>query len=424
MQVFNNIYNISSVNHLKNLREKHQINHYLTNIQADTFTSSKHNNSNIGLINFCGLAHPLKIDPLEKMFQELYEFNGNNVEFAKLSFRKVRDYLGLTDVFTKDLSIINLPQRDGTTALAESLWWSGDIGLDEEVLKTSTKDSILDSIRHEFEHYLQHEKMMRSEDIGIEKFIELDNQKELCKHSADLFEAQMTDERCMNDGEFLEWKNSIVDRDFWQNVIAKRGIIKSDTPESREALSYLNASLKYPNKHSYVELYHNLDGIPIKNPKYLMFIDQYRNAKIDFDYYTSILETNARNVGSEIKKQYQEFIYRKTGQNISTAKEKEPFNLEELTKIKRFDEIFEQKFGQYNLPENFKAFMHAVIGCDAHHNTTEINNKLLNADKDYILFQLNLYEGFLKKGQINMRSQEEIDRVNKFIQEYRLENAS
>ncbi|MDD3436393.1 MAG: hypothetical protein PHC64_04480 [Candidatus Gastranaerophilales bacterium] len=423
MQILNNIYNVGRVNYQNHLGQKYQINPCLTDIKTDTFMSSKHNNSNIGLVNFCGLAHPLKINSLEKMFQELYEFNGDNVEFAQLAFRKVRDYLGLADVFTKDLSIVDLSRPNASKrTIAKFFWFSGDMGLDEEALKTSSRASILGYIRHEFEHYLQNEKMMRSEDIGIERFIELDNQKALKAHKEALFEAQMPSKSCMSDEEFIEFKTSRIDRDFWGNVIAKRGVIKSGTPEADEALKYLDAHLSYPEDAPYIEYYNEFCDIPLKHPDYLMFIKPYRDEKNHYDYYTSILETNARNVENDIRKQYQEFVAKKTGQQSPTVEEKEPFNLQELIKIKRFDEIFEQKFGKYNLPENFKAYMYTLIGYDVHYDTSEINNKLLNLTREDILSKLDLYEIFLEKGQVNMRSQEELDCVNRFITEYRTEN--
>lgn len=425
MQVSNNIQSVNSFNYQNNLRQKYLTKTCIANIKTDSFTHSVYNNSNIGVINFCGLTPSLKINPLDKMFQELYEFNGDNVEFAKLAFRKVRNHLGLKDVFTKDLSIVDLDRpNESKRTIAKFLWFSGDLGLDEEALKTSKKADILGEIRHEFEHYLQHEKMMRSEDIGIEKFIEFDNNKTLKNHNEALFEAQMLGEEGINGEDFLKLKSELYDIDFWRQVVAKRGTIKSGTSEAEEALRCFDAERLYPDDAPYVEYYNDGCGVPLKNPDYLMFIKPYRNEKNNYEYYTSILETNARDAENAIKKQYQEFIASKTGQKLTAEEEKEPFNLKQLIKIKEFDEIFAQKFGKYNLPENFKAYLYTLIGCDVpHFDASGINNKFENSDKDYILNKLSLYKIFFEQGQVNMRSQDEVDRVNKFIEEYKMKNS-
>lgn len=426
MQVSNKIYNINrvSVNQIPNS----QVRCILTTPTTDIFVSSNQNKSNCiksNSINFCGLAKPVKTNSLEKIFQELYDFKGNNEDFAQLTFKRLKEHLGLKNVLTKDLVIEDIMPTAGRNNEGEFQWRTGEFSLNRSSLQGETKVSILGSIRHELEHYLQQEKIMRSEDIGIEKFLELDSQKELQKCKNDFFEAGISYSCLGSDEEFIKHVQSGASKDFWQNVIKKRGIIKSGSYESKKAFEYLKAHLEYPLDRDNAKAFLDFIEMPFKEPDYQLWVKDYKDEKSRYKYYTNLLETEAFKVEKNIQRKYLQFESKLTGKPFVISNEFEEFNKRRLNNFKCFENAFDQKISA-NLPENFRGFIYETLiqklvdEGKSSIKYKDIARQSMEIDRAFILEKINLYEYLLKNSKINMYSQEEIDAVNKFIQEYKV----
>lgn len=430
MQISNNIYK-SNNSPFKNLRENYQKT-YLPSFQTDTFIASKENKSNIKEVNFGGTIHHLKANPLERIFRELYEFNGDNIDFAQFAFNRLKKHLELDGVLPKNILVIDDP--DGKRAAAFR-WRTGEFIIDEKYCQESNKGSIINSIRHELEHYLQYEKIVRAKDIGPEKLIKLDAEKELEYYKGDFFEAQIPEEHLpeepyRSDANFIKVLSNAVDKKFWQKVRRKRGVIKPGTADAQRALRYLNAFLAYPRKDNYAQNFCRTHNITYTVPE--GFASMYKKHKYHYLYVTNPLEVDAYKVGNDIQEQYLEFESRTTGKPRSINKELievQRMDQIQLDAIKQFDEVFEEKFGEYNLPDDFKGYMYFhVMGNENSTNQDMLDiikaipQNMKKMEKPAILKLLKLYEFVLSEDVVRLRSQEEIDSVSKFIQKYRAAN--
>lgn len=386
--------------------------------------------SAVGLNRIIGTK---KSNSLGRIFQKLYDFKGDNVDFAQLAFNKIAKYLGLKSLLPKKIIVTDALNETGAATFR---WRTGEFTIDKTSCQEATKASILNSIRHELEHYLQYEKIIRAEGIGIEKISKLEAEKELKNYKGDFFEAHIPEEylpekRYRSDEGFINVINNAINKKFWQKVIKKRGIIKSGTSDAKKALEYLNAHLIYPRKNNYAQNYCKTINMPYEVPH--GFNSIYKKDKYHYQYVTNPLEVDARKTGKDIQEQYLDFESRITDNPRyidEEAVEVQRIDQLQLDSIKQFDDVFEQKFGKYNLPENFKGYMYFQALSKDSSSTQNILDAIKAApqnikemDKKSILPFLDLYEFILKRGDIRLRSQDEIDKVNRFIQEYRAENA-
>lgn len=366
---------------------------------------------------------------LEKLFQELYDFKGDNVDFAQLTFKRLKEHLGLAKVLSEELLISeNIDKITvGHNIVAQFSWLNGAFNINRETLQKQTKDEILASMRHELEHYLQYEKIIRAKNIGINKLMELFAKQQLKYMKEDYFEAGRTDNlKFIEDEEFVNMVKKQINRGFWVDVVKKRGTIKSRTSEAKEAEKNLNAVLDYPRN-----LNSTYAKSKIKNSSY-DFTKCYKNEKYDYDYSINPLETKANTKGREIQKKYLDFEYQITGNRRQVVEEHKEFSAKRYDAIEQFDKIFDDKFGRHNLPINFRSFVYDEVRAKIGYENPDLDilsklklapQKLSESYRGFILYISDLYMDLYKNGEINMRSQKEIDSVNKFIEEYKMRNS-
>lgn len=398
----------------------------------DIFIYSNSNKQNLvksfwGIIGLGGIIGTQKANSskhLEKIFKELYDFKGDNVDFAQLAFKKIKKHLGLNGALSIKMIVTDVPTD---TAAAAFDWRTGIFSIDKPYCQESTKDDILNSVRHELEHYLQYEGIIRTENIGLEKFLKLNAEKDLNGYKEDFFEARMPKEYYRTDEKFIDDTNKTIYKQFWQRVIKKRGIIKVGTPEAQQASKNLNASLIYPRKSDYVKNYCSRNNIPYEVPH--RFDSMYKTDKYHYQYITNPLEIGARHAGENLQEQYLDWKLKMTKIPHSINEELievQKFKQLQIDSMEQFENAFEKKFAGYTLPENFKGYMYfkAMIkdsesNPDILSNIKAIPQNMHEMDRGSILNSLELYEFMLQGGHVNLRSQEEIDNVTKFIQEYR-----
>lgn len=405
----------------------------LPKIPKDIFASSKPNKQSwvksffeiFGLDGIFGAKKTCSEQSLEKIFQELYDFQGDNVDFAQLTFKRLKEHLGLAKVLPKELSIsenidkITVGHKIG----AQFSWLNGSFNFNRETLQKQTKDEILASMRHELEHYLQYEKIVRAKNIGIDKLMELFAKQQLKYMKEDYFEAGCADNiKGIEDEVFINLVKKQINRDFWIDVVKKRGVIKPETTEAKEAENNLKAVLDYPRN-----LNHTYAQSKIKNSSY-DFTICYKNEKYDYDYSINPLETEANQKEREIQEKYLDFESQITGNRRQIVEEYKEFSAQRYEAIKQFDKIFDDKFGKHNLPINFRSFVYDVVRAkigDENPNLDILSKlklapqKLSESYRGFMLYISDLYTDLYKNGEINMRSQQEIDCVNKFIEEYK-----
>lgn len=408
-----------------------------THLPKDVFTSSVTNGQSLikHFLGAIGLGSTFKANEsksqkhLEKVLQELYNFKGDNVDFAQLTFKRLKEHFGLTKVLTKELSISeNIDNITvGYTIGAQFNWLNGAFNFNKGTLQKQTKDEILASMRHELEHYLQYEKIVRAENIGIDKLIELFATQQLKFMKEDYFEAGCTDKlKFIEDTAFINMIKKQIDKSFWVNVVKKRGVIKSGTPEAKEAENNLKAILAYPRN-----LNHSYAKSKIKNGSY-DFTRCYKNEKYDYNYSSNHLETEAKAKEQEIQGRYLDLEAHYTGHRRQIVEEYKDFSAQRYEAIKQFDKIFDDKFGQYNLPNNFRSFVYDEVRARIGEENPDLDilsklklapQKLSELDRKSVLNIIDIYVKLFKDGEINMRSQEQIEKVNKFIEEYKMGNS-
>lgn len=440
MKVSNNIQTVSKISNPPLITSQPSFKGY-THFPKDIFTSSMTKKQGLlkSFLGAIGLGSIIKANEaksqkeLEKIFQELYDFKGDNVDFAKLAFKKIKTYLGLEEILDKDLISRNIPTHPGCLPTSAGFdWRKCEFVINEEGCKSETKDSILCSISHELEHYLQYEKIMRFKKIGVDKFAELYAQFEMAIYKQDFFEANLN-ELLSKEGEeyLLNTMQGTINKEVWKDIVNKRGIIKSKSG-LQQAQQYLEAHFAYPNYDNYARNYLDYMKEPY-DTSYDFFKDLYKTEKAELKYYTNKLEMEAKKAGANIQDAYLKFVSKATGEPFIKNSDQEDFdklNIPRMTAIKDFDEIFEQKFGKYNLPENFKAFIYAQIKIECNLNAQDglsllklVPQRMKEIDKNFMLKRTQMYEYLLNEGIVNLRSQDEIDRFNRFIQEYKAEIA-
>lgn len=436
MEISNNIQTNFKTSNLPRITSRFSFKGY-THLPKDIFASSIPAKKGLikSFIGAIGLGSIIKANEakspkhLEKLFQELYDFKGDNVDFAQLTFKRLKEHFGLTKVLAKELSISeNIDKITvGHNIGAQFGWLNGSFNFNKETLQKRTKDQILASMRHELEHYLQYEKIVRAKNIGIDKLMGLFAKQQLKFMKEDYFEAGCADNlKFIKDEVFIDMVKKQINRNFWIDIVKKRGVIKSGTLEAMEAENNLNAVLNYPRNlnHSYVKS-------KIKNGLY-DFTKCYKHEKYDYKYAINHMETEANIKGREIQEKYLDFEAHHTGHRRQIVEEYKEFSAQRYGAIKQFDKTLDERFGKYNLPKNFRAFIYDEVRARIGDENPDLDilpklklapQKLSELDRKSVLNIIDIYSKLFKDGEINMRSQEEIEKVNKFIEGYKMENS-
>lgn len=401
------------------------------NVNLMDYTNHKYSNTNlIDDLSFTGGVNKLsviKIDPLHQLIKDLIDFKGDNLEFAKYSFNKIKKHFNFEDLIKNDLHLVNRCEDDTFGAQFNSK--TGEFQMDKTACLSLSKGEIASVLRHEFEHFLQHQRMFRHVDIGIGRYLKeevlsisnkLDSEAYILNQKIDPIERQ----ECIN-----KYSNNFEDinMDFWNKIISTKGALKKDSVEAKLAKKEFEKLSQYWQK-SYIDVNEIIgeEGLPL-----LQATKYYDKHKIGVqnDYWNNPIEIGARKAENNFLKQYLKISKESYIINKQITEDNEEFEC-----IQEFMNNINVRFKNNNLPDRFKAYIYDdstkkflkeqpknqdvyIIDCikTASKNVKELSDK--DAEINLLVFR-----NFIKEGDIRLYSQNETDNFLKFSEDLKIKS--
>jgi len=372
-------------------------------------------------LNFTGGINKISVvksNTLEPLLRDLIDFKGDNIEFAKHTFSKMKKYFGYEDVMVDNFKIVD-ECKSGIDGAAFNCR-SGDFEMDKESCLSLSRPEIVSVLGHEFEHFFQFDRMFRSEEIGIEKYLKEETLNIVNKVDSEFYVAgiEVTPEEKQKSID-IDKSIELMNMDFWNKIIRKKGIIKKGTLEAKQAKEELEALMSYKpylNMEKYTEApnFPKLQGT--------IYYDYHKIG--DYDYYwNNPMEIGARKA---------EKSWLDTYLNVS----KEPYtpspqivkNSDMYASIERFMGTIKEKFESNDLPNRFKADVYDEIVSELQEKNPKgmyVIDCIKEADKTLKTWTTDEVEEalldskyFIEKGYLRFDSPKETDDFMKYVNNF------
>jgi len=386
--------------------------------------SKKRENSAYSNMAFTGGIKPISIRKtknLKPLFQDLINFKGDNIEFTKYAFGRLKKHFGYEDLIPADINMVNKAEDKNWGAGFNNK--TGEFRMDRYTCLTLSRSELASVLRHEFEHLFQFERMFRTEDIGIEKVVKVEAQQIIKSIDSKFYIAGIkVDPRERDEFEINNYNLCLKDINmkFWNNIIHKKGIIKKDSVE---------AKLAHKEFEDFSNIKQFIDLTSVENePDFPMFqkTKYYDSHNIEslYNYVINPLEIGARKAEKSFLKSYLEFSKMPYTPNPQIIKDEEISSA-----IKMFMLIFDKKFEGKITPERFRAYIYDRIVTEfleEHSEKVTILDRIREVPrileswtdqefKDKLFY----FKYFVEKNYIRLNSQEEtenfINWANKFL---------
>lgn len=371
-----------------------------------------------GGINKLGISKPSSLDSL---IRSLIDFKGDNFEFAKHAFDKMKSHFGYEDLMHDNFRFVDT--CGGGDFEARFNWKSGEFQMDREACLVLSRCEIASSLRHEFEHFFQFERMLRSEEVGLNGLLKEERARVV----------KVTDSECyilglkVDPSETQELLNSYHDNlkyinvKFWREIVNSKGMLRKNTTEAKQAkaefegLAAVKPYIKLTNPEDkriqplfQESIYYDLHDIGDK-----------------YEYWTHPIEVLARKVEKEFLDKYVKLSNQPYIPCKSTVLSEKYFKA-----IEDFMNSVGSKFGTNNLPYRFKAY---IYDAEVHEFLKE-NPKYTKKDvlacikgackrvraltKKKARVKLLSFKNWLHEGKMRLNSQEETDDFMEFADAY------
>lgn len=293
----------------------------------------------------------VKTNSLESLIQDLIDFKGDNIEFAKHSFNKLKKHFGYGDLITDNLEIVNKEESSGLalSKVAEFNYPTGKFWMNKEDCLSLSRCEIASVLRHEFEHFFQFERMFSSEEIGIEKYLKEESRRVFKKtnNEAYIFGIEEVPQVIQNPTNSFS-----MNMKFWSKIIDKKGILKIGTVEAKQAKNEFEALVEY---ESYIDVtrYKEYSGLP--RLQETIYYDKHGIGETD-DYWNNPLEIGARREEKNFLDKYLKLSKEPYVPNNEIVEvEKTSNGIDELMRA------YKEKFKTNHLPDRFKAYVYDEI---------------------------------------------------------------
>lgn len=397
------------------------------NTTPAAFADNKPANSGlIDYLSFTGAinqASIVKPNSIHQLIKDLIDFKGDNFEFAKYSFNKIKKHFGFEDLIKDDIHLVD--RYKGNDFEAQFSSKTGEFEIDKITCLNLTRCEIASVIRHEFEHFLQAQRMFRHEDIGIGKCLKkdilqitelFDNEAYVLNQKVDPKQRQKFIDENSNNFEG-------INMDFWNKIISTKGILKKDDPEAKLAKK------EFEKLYSH-KIYINFNKFDAKDRKALpiwqttTYYDNHNIGNSD-NYWTQPLEIAARKVEENFLKQYL-----KVSKESYSPSEQKFKDTEEFESIQEFMKSMAERFKNNNLPNLFKGYIYDKLtsnilndksifdsSCSLQH-IKEVTANVKSLSDDTIKNYLSLFKYRLDNGTIRLYNKKETDNFLKFAENF------
>lgn len=370
-----------------------------------------------GGINSLSVAKPSALDSL---IRSLIDFKGDNFEFAQHAFDKMKIDFGYGDLMHDNFKFVD--RCEGESFAAQFNPYTGGFEMDKSACKMLRKAEIAYSLRHEFEHFLQFNRMFRSEEIGVNNWVKADVSRKykIAEGKGYIFginiDAEAKQRRAYPDS------YDYLDMDFWSGIIDSKGVLTKDSAEAKQAKEEFESLMKHKIYINTSELEkYNDDRFP-KSQK-TKYYDEHGIGEQD-NYYRNPLEVGARKTENEFLDRYIELSQESYKPHWQIAKDQKRFDA-----IEDFMNLVSSKYGNNQLPDRFKAYIYDEItegylqkhpdeGLEVIDYLKEAARQIRAWSKSEDKDKLSEFKKLLDAGEIRLTSQEETDEFKKFAEDY------
>lgn len=382
--------------------------------QSEPFTSYL---NFTGRINKLGVKNPNSLDSL---IRSLIDFKGDNFEFAQYAFEKMKTHFGYGDLMHDNFKFVD--RCDGQNFAAKFDFTTGGFKFVKSACKMLKKAEIAMTLRHEFEHFLQYDRMFRSEDIGIDKYIRAER-IEISKHIKKLAyivgEEIAPEERPHPTNPYAA-RYATMNMAFWNKIIESKGLLKKDSAEAKQAMTEFESLMAHKRYVDVSSLEKCSDFPKLQKTEYY---DEHGIGELD-NYYRSPIEIGARKAENEFLNRYVELSKKPYTPHKQIDYDKNKFDA-----IEEFMNASGSKYGNNNLPDRFKAYIYdgitdrylqkhpfedlSILDC-----LKEVAKQIRAWSKSEAKDKLLGFKKLIDEGLIRLNSQEETDEFMKFAENY------
>lgn len=368
-----------------------------------------------GGINRLSVTQPSSLDSL---IRSLIDFKGDNFEFAKHAFDKIKNHFGYGDLMHDNSRFVDQCELENTGA--EFNFRTGEFQMENDACSNLSRPEIASVFWHEFEHFLQFDRMFRTKEIGIGGFL-----RASAMHLANAVNSKayikgktLNPEKIQRAIDVVSDPTKNMNLDFWNSIIEAKGLLKKDSPEAKQAMEEFERSMSHK---TYIDAScFDLDSdLPLFQAS--RYYDVHELGTM-YNYYTDPLEIEARKVEEEFLDRYVELSNESFTPNEGLAS-----TLESFKAIEEFMHLAGSKYGNNNLPDRFKAYIYdeivegyakkspnmLVVDC-----IKEANRRIKDWSTEEARNNLFKFRQRLDGGVIRLNSQQETDDFMKFADAY------
>lgn len=162
-------------------------------------------------------------------------------EFLRKTYTLIGESMGYPKECLPELVILshNHPRLKGAKAGFDDL--KGEICIKESI---KSKKEIIEAVRHELEHFKQTDMIVRTEDLGLKAVLGSLVVAKLKQKISRIKPEMISDKLEMILAE-LESENPVINKDFYENLLKRKGKITKNSAQAKEAHRYFSAFCKY-----------------------------------------------------------------------------------------------------------------------------------------------------------------------------------